>query len=124
MSGRRYTEDHEWVHVEGDIATIGISDHAQKQLGDVVYVALPDIDAEVTKGAETGTVESVKAASEIYAPLSGRITAVNTTLENDPALVNRSPEGEGWFYKMALSTPGELSALMDEASYAVFTAEA
>ena len=118
MSGLRYSKDHEWVRVEGDVATVGISDYAQEQLGDVVYVELPEVGRSVAQNEEAAVVESVKAASEVYAPVSGEVVEVNQALEDDPALVNRDPTGEGWFLKLRLSAPGELDGLMDEAAYA------
>ena len=120
MSGLKYSKDHEWVRVEGDIATVGISDYAQEQLGDVVYVELPEVGRTVAQNEEAAVVESVKAASEVYAPVSGEVVEVNQALEDDPALVNGDPTGEGWFLKLRLSAPGELDGLMDEAAYAEF----
>ena len=120
MSGLKYSKDHEWVRVEGDIATVGISDYAQDQLGDVVYVELPEVGRTVAQNEEAAVVESVKAASEVYAPVSGEVVEVNQALEDDPALVNGDPTGEGWFLKLRLSAPGELDGLMDEAAYADF----
>lgn len=122
-SDLRYSEEHEWVSVDGDIATIGISDFAQQQLGDVVFVELPDVGRAVERGAEIAVVESVKAASEIYAPLSGEIVEVNDALADEPALVNESPEDDGWFFKMRLNDVAEVSELMDIAAYKTFTAE-
>lgn len=122
-SDLRYSEEHEWVSVDGDIATIGISDFAQQQLGDVVFVELPDIGRAVERGAEIAVVESVKAASEIYAPLSGEIVEVNDALADEPALVNESPEDDGWFFKMRLNDVAEINELMDIAAYKTFTAE-
>ena len=118
MSGLKYSKDHEWVRVEGDIGTVGISDYAQDQLGDVVYVELPEVGRTVAQNEEAAVVESVKAASEVYAPVSGEVVEVNQALEDDPALVNGAPTGEGWFLKLRLSAPGELDGLMDEAAYA------
>ncbi len=118
MSGLKYSKDHEWVRVEGDIGTVGISDYAQDQLGDVVYVELPEVGRTVAQNEEAAVVESVKAASEVYAPVSGEVVEVNQALEDDPALVNGEPTGEGWFLKLRLSAPGELDGLMDEAAYA------
>lgn len=118
----KYTEDHEWARVEGDVATVGITPYAAEQLGDVVYVELPEVGKSFKAGDEVATVESVKAASEIYAPLSGEITAVNDGLEGNPALVNESADGDGWFFKIKLSDEGELSKLMDEAAYKDFVA--
>jgi glycine cleavage system H protein len=112
-----YTKEHEWVHVEGDVGTVGISQHAQGQLGDIVFVELPEPGRSVIKGEETAVVESVKAASEIYAPLTGTVTEANMALVDDPALVNRSPEGEGWFFRLRLSDQSELEGLMDQAAY-------
>ncbi len=120
MSGLKYSKDHEWVRMEGDIATVGISDYAQEQLGDVVYVELPEAGRTVAQNEEAAVVESVKAASEVYAPVSGEVVEVNQALEDDPALVNGDPTGEGWFLKLRLSAPGELDGLMDEAAYADF----
>ncbi len=117
MSDRRYTEDHEWVLVEGDTATVGISDHAQEQLGDVVYVELPEEGAEFEQGAEAATVESVKAASEIYAPVAGEVIEVNGALNDDPALVNSDPFGDGWFFKLKIDGTPDLGEMMDENAY-------
>jgi len=116
----KFTEDHEWVKVEGDIATIGISKHAAEQLGDVVFVELPDIDAEFAKGDDAAVVESVKAASEIYAPVSGTITAINDALEDAPETVNADPQDGGWFFKMKLSDTSELDGMMDADAYKKF----
>lgn len=113
----KFTKDHEWIKVEGDTATVGISDYAQKQLGDVVFVELPEVGREVSSGDELAVVESVKAASEVYAPVSGEVTEVNEDLEGAPETVNAAPTGDGWFVKMTLSDAGELDALMDEAAY-------
>lgn len=113
----RYTTDHEWVRVEGEVATVGITDFAQEQLGDVVFVELPDVGKSVSKGDEIAVVESVKAASEVYAPLSGEIVETNGALESEPAKVNADAAGDGWFFKLKLSDPGELDGLMDEAAY-------
>ena len=120
MSGLKYSKDHEWVRVEGDVGTVGISDYAQEQLGDVVYVELPEVGRTVAQNEEAAVVESVKAASEVYAPVSGQIVEVNQALEDDPALVNGDPTGEGWFLKLRLSAPGELDGLMDDAAYAEY----
>ena len=122
MSGLKYSKDHEWVRVEADIGTVGISDYAQDQLGDVVYVELPEVGRTVAQNEEAAVVESVKAASEVYAPVSGEVVEVNQALEEDPALVNGDPTGEGWFLKLRLSAPGELDGLMDEAAYADYVA--
>jgi glycine cleavage system H protein len=122
MSNLRYTKDHEWIRVDGNEATIGITDFAQSQLGDIVFVELPEIGRRVEKGKEAGVVESVKAASEVYAPASGEVTAVNAGLADDPARVNSDAMGEGWFYKIKLADAKELGELMDEAAYKAFTA--
>jgi glycine cleavage system H protein len=118
MSVMRYTEDHEWLRVDdGDIATVGITDHAQSQLGDLVMVELPAVGKEVAKGAEVVVVESVKAASEVKAPVSGSIVEVNEALASEPGKANEDPTGEGWFFKVKMSDPAELETLMDEAAY-------
>ena len=113
----KYTEDHEWVKVDGETATIGISIYAAKQLGDVVFVELPEIGRDLSKGDEAAVVESVKAASEVYAPIGGEVIEVNETLEDAPETVNASAEGEGWFLKIKVSDASELDTLMDEAKY-------
>lgn len=118
----KYTEDHEWIDIDGDVATVGITDYAQNALGDVVFVELPEVGAAFSKGDEAAVVESVKAASEVYAPVSGTIAEVNGALEGEPALVNSAPTGEGWFFKLTLSDAGELDGLMDEAAYKAFVA--
>ena len=118
----KYSKDHEWVKVDGGIATIGITDHAQEQLGDVVFVELPAIGKKVEKDAEAAVVESVKAASEVYAPVSGEVVEVNKDLEGDPGLVNREAEGGAWFMKVKLANTGELDSLMDRAAYDKFVA--
>ncbi len=123
MSDLKYTGEHEWVMVEGDIATIGISDFAQDQLGDVVFVELPERGSVLAKGDEAAVIESVKAASEVYAPVSGEVVDVNDALGDDPATVNSDPTGGGWFIKIKLSDPSELDGLMDEEAYNKFTAE-
>ena len=115
-----FTKDHEWISVEGGSATVGITDYAQAQLGDVVFVEVPPAGTQVSKGKEAAVVESVKAASDVYAPVSGEVTESNAALEADPALVNSSPEGDGWFFKLTLSDPGELDGLMDAAAYKAF----
>jgi glycine cleavage system H protein len=117
MSTVKYTSDHEWVRVDGDEATIGITDYAQTQLGDIVYVELPEIGSAVAKGKEAAVVESVKAASEVYAPLTGAVTAVNDALAADPAQVNSDPLGAGWFFKLRIADTKELDTLLDEADY-------
>ncbi|MCB1517160.1 MAG: glycine cleavage system protein GcvH [Hyphomicrobiaceae bacterium] len=113
----RYTEDHEYVRQDGTTGTVGISDYAQSQLGDIVFVELPNVGASFSKGDEIAVVESVKAASEIYAPVSGTISAVNDALSGSPDLVNSDPMGEGWLIKMSIDDAGELDGLMDEAAY-------
>ncbi|MBZ0161867.1 MAG: glycine cleavage system protein GcvH [Notoacmeibacter sp.] len=117
MSKTYYTEDHEWIRVEGETATVGITNYAQEQLGDLVFVELPEIGRSIAKGEETVVVESVKAASDVYAPVSGEITDVNEALAGDPALVNRAAEGDGWLIRLKLSEPGQLDELMDQAAY-------
>ncbi|WP_029556758.1 glycine cleavage system protein GcvH [Xanthobacter sp. 91] len=116
----RYTKDHEYVRIDGDVAVVGISDYAQGQLGDVVFVELPEIGKSVTRGKEAAVVESVKAASEVYAPISGEVVEVNSELEGAPGLVNEDAEGKGWFLKLKVTKPDELSELMDEAAYKAF----
>ena len=123
MSALRFTRDHEWVRLDGDLAVIGITDYAQSQLGDVVYVELPEIGQRVEQGKEAAVVESVKAASEVYAPLAGEVVEVNEALAADPAQVNLDPTGEGWFLKLRLDDPKELDGLMDEAAYRRFIEE-
>ncbi len=120
-SDLRYSEEHEWVSVAGDIATVGISDFAQQQLGDVVFIELPDIGRTVERGGEIAVVESVKAASEIYAPLAGEIVEVNDALADEPAKVNESAEVDGWLFKMRLNDAAEVGELMDAAAYKTFT---
>ena len=120
MADLYYTEEHEWVRVEGDIAECGISNFAQEQLGDVVFVELPEAGREVEQNDECAVVESVKAASDIYAPVSGEIIAANDTLEGDPGLVNSNAMDDGWFFKIKLSDPSELENLMDADEYTVF----
>ena len=115
-----FTKDHEWISVDGDSAMVGITDYAQAQLGDVVFVEVPPAGTEVAKGKEAAVVESVKAASDVYAPVSGQVTEGNGALEADPALVNTSPEAEGWFFKLKLSDPAELEGLMDADAYKAF----
>ena len=112
-----YTKEHEWVRVEGDTATVGITDFAQGQLGDVVFVEVPEAGRHVTQGGEAAVVESVKAASDVYAPLSGEVVEGNQALVDDPALVNSDPEGEGWFFRLRLSDTGQLNDLMNADQY-------
>ncbi len=119
---RLYTQDHEWIDVAGDVATVGITDYAQGQLGDVVFVDLPDAGRAVTKGGEAAVVESVKAASDVYAPVSGTVTESNPALGDEPGLVNTAPEGDGWFFRLTLSDASELDGLMDKAAYDAFVA--
>jgi glycine cleavage system H protein len=118
----RYTKDHEWIRAEGGVATVGITNYAQDQLGDVVFVELPEIGRKLKRHDEAAVVESVKAASEVYSPVSGEVTAVNSALTDDPAAVNRGAEGDGWFLKVKLANPKELDELMDEAAYRAFIA--
>ena len=117
MSDKRFTKDHEWIKVEGDIGTVGISEYAQHALGDVVFVEVPEVGRDVAKGGEAAVVESVKAASEVYSPVSGTITAGNAAIVDQPGLVNESPEDAAWFFKIKLSNPAELADLMDRAAY-------
>jgi glycine cleavage system H protein len=117
MSTLRYAKSHEWIRVDGDVATVGISVHAQEQLGDVVYVELPEPGRVLVQGKEAAVVESVKAASEVYAPVSGTVTEANAALDGDPALVNRDALGEGWFFRLRLTDPAELETLLDQAGY-------
>jgi len=112
-----YTEDHEWIKVDGEAGTVGISDYAQNALGDIVFVELPDIGASFAKGDDAAVVESVKAASDVYAPVGGEITATNGALEDAPETVNSDAGGEGWFFKMKIADASELDSLMDEAAY-------
>jgi len=123
MSQTRYTREHEWVRLDGAIATVGITDHAQTALGDIVFVELPEPGREVAAGEECAVVESVKAASDIYAPLAGRISETNAVLADDPALINRDPAGEGWFFRLTVADPAAFDALLDDAAYAAFVAE-
>lgn len=120
MSDYRYSKEHEWVRREGDIAVIGISPYAQAQLGDIVFVDLPEVGKSVAKGKELAVVESVKAASEVYAPVGGEVVAVNQDLIEEPGTVNEDPLGEGWFAKVRMADPKELDALMDEAAYKAY----
>ena len=112
-----FTREQEWIRVDGDTATVGISDHAQAALGDIVFAEVPEAGKSLTKGQEAAVVESVKAASDVYAPVSGEVTEGNAAVADDPELINRDPEGEGWFFKLKLADAGELDGLMDEASY-------
>lgn len=117
---RYFTDEHEWIDVEGESATVGISDYAQEQLGDIVFVELPDVGAELDKGGDAAVVESVKAASDVYAPITGEVTEANGALEDEPALVNTSPEEEGWFFRMTIGDASELEGLMDDKAYKAF----
>ncbi len=115
-----FTKEHEWIRVDGDEATVGISNHAQEQLGDIVFAEVPEAGRQLSKGQEAAVVESVKAASDVYAPVSGEVIEGNQAVADDPALVNSDPEGAGWFFKLKLGNPGELDGLMDEAAYREF----
>jgi len=117
-----YSEDHEWINVEGSVGTVGITEYAQNALGDIVFVEVPEVGDEFAKGDEVSVVESVKAASEIYSPVTGEITAVNEDLEENAALVNSSPDGDGWFFKVTVSNKDELEELMDAGDYKTFIA--
>ena len=118
----KYTEDHEWIHVEGDTAVVGITHHAQDALGDVVFVDLPEVGKSFAQKDVAGVVESVKAAADVYMPVTGEIVEVNEDLRNDPALANSDPLGKGWFFKVRLANPAEVDALLDETGYNKFTA--
>lgn len=120
MANRKYSEDHEWIEVDGETGLIGISDYAQEQLGDVVFIELPDVGKLLDRSDELAVVESVKAAAEVYAPVGGEVVEVNDALNGDPSLVNTDPVGDGWFAKLRLTDPGELEELMDEAAYKTF----
>lgn len=117
---RYFTEEHEWIDVEGDTATVGITDYAQEQLGDIVFVELPQAGTQLAKGKDAAVVESVKAASDVYAPITGEVAEANPALEEDPALVNTAPEAGGWFFKLTIADSGELEGMMDEAAYKSF----
>ena len=117
MATTYFTEDHEWIRVEGGVATVGITDYAQEQLGDLVFVELPEVGRALKKGDAAVVVESVKAASDVYAPVDGEITDVNSGLSSEPALVNSAPTGDGWLWKMKLADQGQLASLLDEAGY-------
>ena len=117
---RYFTDEHEWIDVECDSATVGITDYAQEQLGDIVFVELPSVGTMLDKGGDAAVVESVKAASDVYAPISGEVTEGNSALEDEPALVNSSPEEEGWFFRMTISDKAELEGLMDDKGYKAF----
>lgn len=117
---RYFTDEHEWIDVEGETATVGITDYAQEQLGDIVFVELPDVGTMLDKGGDAAVVESVKAASDVYSPITGEVTEANGALEEDPALVNSSPEEDGWFFRLSISDSSELKGLMDENAYKAF----
>ena len=119
---RYFTQEHEWIEVDGSTGTVGITDYAQSQLGDIVFVEVPDEGRDLEKGGDAAVVESVKAASDVYAPVSGTVTEGNPALADDPSLVNSDPEGEGWFFKLTLADSGQLEALMDEDAYKAFVA--
>lgn len=112
-----FTKDHEWIRVEGDVATVGISDHAQAALGDIVFAEVPEAGRTLSKGDDAAVVESVKAASDVYAPVSGEVVEGNSAIADEPSLINSDPQGDGWFFKMKLSDESELAGLMDEAAY-------
>jgi glycine cleavage system H protein len=120
MADLKFTEDHEWVRIDGDTATVGISAFAQEQLGDVVFIELPDVGKALKKGDEGAVVESVKAASEVYAPVSGEVTEVNEALNDEPGLVNSDPMGNGWFFKITITDSSDLDGMMDETAYKTF----
>jgi glycine cleavage system H protein len=123
MAVEKFSKDHEWIRVDGGIATIGITNHAQEQLGDVVFVEVPEVGRKVTAGEAAAVVESVKAASDVYTPVSGEVTEANGDLAASPALVNEDAEGKAWFFKVRLANPAELDALMDRAAYDQFVKE-
>ena len=118
----RYTKDHEWIRLDGDVATVGITEHAQEQLGDIVYVELPEIGKQVTKGGDAAVVESVKAASDVYSPATGEVVAINDALGASPGAINEEAEGKGWFFRLKLSAPDELNELMTDQQYKEFLA--
>jgi glycine cleavage system H protein len=123
MSELKFSKDHEWIRIEGDSGVVGISNYAQEQLGDVVFVELPEVGKALTKNAEAAVVESVKAASEVYAPVSGSVTENNASLNNNPGSVNSDPLGEGWFFKLSIKDTSELDDLLDEAAYEAYLKE-
>lgn len=122
MTERKFTDEHEWIAVEGDVCAVGISDYAQKQLGDIVFVELPEIGRALAQGDEAAVIESVKAASELYAPVAGEVAAVNTRLGEEPGLVNADPDGEGWFIRIRVADKSQLDGLMDADAYRAFVA--
>jgi glycine cleavage system H protein len=119
---RYFTDEHEWIDVDGDVATVGITDYAQGQLGDIVFVELPAVGTAIEAGKDAAVVESVKAASDVYAPITGEVTEVNPALEEDPALINSAPESDGWFFRMTMADSSQLEGLMDDAAYKDFVA--
>ena len=123
MADVKYSKKHEWVLVEGDIGTVGITKHATEQLGDIVFAEIPDLGKNITSGSEAAVVESVKAASDVYTPVSGEVTEGNAAIVTDPSLINKDPEGQGWFFKVKLSNPSELSLLMNKADYDKYVVE-
>jgi glycine cleavage system H protein len=123
MATERFTRDHEWIRIDGGVATVGITAHAQTQLGDVVFVELPDVARKVTQGEAVAVVESVKAASDVFAPISGEVVEANNDIVGQPALVNEDAEGKAWFFKLKVAKPAELDALMDRAAYEAFVKE-
>ena len=123
MADVKYSKKHEWVLVEGDIGTVGITKHATEQLGDIVFAEIPDLGKNIISGSEAAVVESVKAASDVYTPVSGEVTEGNAAIVNDPSLINKDPEGQGWFFKVKLSNPSELSSLMNKADYDKYVTE-
>lgn len=120
MTSVRYTKEHEYIRVDGEVGVVGITTHAQEQLGDIVFVELPAVGNKIAQAEQVAVVESVKAASDVYAPVSGEVTEINEELLGKPALVNEAAEGAGWFFKVRLSNPAELASLMDEAAYAEY----
>lgn len=122
MTKRKFTDEHEWIAVDGDIGAVGISDYAQKQLGDIVFVELPEKGRALAQGDEAAVIESVKAASELYAPVAGEVVEVNARLADEPGLVNADPDGEGWFIRIRIADPSELDGLMDDEAYRAFVA--
>ncbi|MGA1311260.1 MAG: glycine cleavage system protein GcvH [Candidatus Nanopelagicales bacterium] len=123
MADVKYSKKHEWVLVEGDIGTVGITKYATEQLGDIVFAEIPDLGKNITSGSEAAVVESVKAASDVYTPVSGEVTEGNAAIVTDPSLINKDPEGQGWFFKVKLSNPSELSLLMNKADYDKYVEE-
>ena len=119
----KYSEDHEWISVDGDIGKVGITNHAQSLLGDIVFIELPEVGRTIEAGGEAGVIESVKAASDLFSPVTGKIVEINEALDSEPSLVNSDPSGNGWFFKIKLSDTDELDSLMDEASYKELIAE-